>query len=117
MLKRFLKLLFVLTAAVLMLATALPALAAAPVSITIPVEIKATGSVPAEPETYTLVLTADTAGAPMPSGAVNGRAEKSVIGPGKTEFKIEYNTSGVYTYTIVQKPGSSTNGRYDETVY
>ena len=86
-------------------------------TIEIPVEVTAEGSVPSEPETYVVRLTAVTDDAPMPDGASGDTAELSIQGPGEGAFSFTYRRTGVYQYKISQVVGTSTICEYDATVY
>ena len=112
---------FVLTAflCICLLPSAIAKAAEAPKdpTIEIPVEVTAEGSVPSEPETYVVRLTAVTDDAPMPDGASGDTAELSIQGPGEGAFSFTYRRTGVYQYKIFQVAGTSTICEYDATVY
>lgn len=110
------RLLAALCIALLLLASACPAASAASAhAARISVKIDATGSV-AE-ERYVVLLRADDSACPMPSGSLDGVYELGVNGTGTAAFPdITFDRMGVFSYTIVQKPGSQAL-EYDDAVY
>ena len=76
--------------------------AAAPVTATIPVEIKLSGTLPEMPDTFKVELTADEAGNPMPEGAADGVYTMDMVGASSGELKIEFSKLGIYNYTVKQ---------------
>ena len=83
--------------------------------IILPVDIRAEGFLPDEPEVYTLVLEGEE-GAPMPAGSQGQRFQWQVTGAQATTFPpIACNGVGIYHYTITQVPGNNAYCTYDET--
>lgn len=91
---------------------ALPALAAGNTEVSIPVTVALTGTKPKPEEKYTIELESTPAGQPMPT-----KSTMTITGADKDSFKIQFDTVGVYYYTITQKPGTNKKCTYDKTVY
>lgn len=107
-------------AALLCLSAFMPAALAAylPLSVQISAEITATGTMPAEPETYIICMTANEDDNPMPNGQIGGSYELSVKGTGKVTFpEMTYGRVGIYTYTISQIAGENSDCKYDARTY
>lgn len=101
--------------ALLLLSCAIPALAET-VSINLPVSMQVTGTLPPQPETFTLFLRAREAYAPMPGG-FGGTYTLTLTGSSSTAFPtIHYHRPGVYHYEIRQQPGSNPLCTYDDSV-
>lgn len=85
--------------------------------ISLPVDIRAEGFLPDEPEVYTLVLEGEE-GAPMPAGSQGQRFQWQVTGAQAMTFPpIACNGVGIYHYTITQVPGTNAYCTYDEIKY
>ena len=98
--------------------TALPAYAAELPGVSVPVTISLSGTLPYPAEDYTVVLKAEDAAYPMPSGTISGAYSMTITGKGTKNFPvITYDRVGVYTYTIYQVAGTNKKCTYDETVY
>ena len=102
------------------------AVAAEPLSMPIAVSISTRGTPPEAPETYTVRMTADEAGNPMPEGAkdgvydltISGAASVNEPGAGQGSFPgIVFDRVGIYTYTIRQIAGTAAGAEYDSTAY
>ena len=105
-------------AAVCCITTALPAYAAELPGVSVPVTISLSGTLPYPPEDYTVVLKAEDAAYPMPSGTISGAYTMTITGKGTKNFPvISYDRVGIYTYTIYQVAGTNKKCTYDETVY
>lgn len=110
------------SAAVLVLLMCLIALpfgvfAAGKAQVQIPVSVKITGEAPEEAESYTIRLTPEDSGTPMPEGSeesceVTVEAENTAVFP-----VISYTVPGIYGYIVKQVSGSNEKCTYDETVY
>lgn len=87
-------------------------------TVTIPVEMKLTGTKPKPAETYNIVI-AMVGDCPMPSGTTGSTYAMQIMGEGKDEFSITYDTVGIYNYKIYQLVGENPNPKchYDKTVY
>lgn len=98
--------------------TALPVSAAELPEVSVPVTISLSGTLPYPAEDYTVVLKAEDAAYPMPSGTISGACTMTITGKGTKNFPvITYDRVGVYTYTIYQVAGTNKKCTYDETVY
>ena len=98
--------------------TALPAYAAELPGVSVPVTISLSGTLPYPPENYTVVLEAEDAAYPMPSGTISGAYTMTITGKATKNFPvISYDRVGIYTYTIYQVAGTNKKCTYDETVY
>ena len=97
----------------------LPASAETPVSVEIAVAIALEGTEPEPAERYTLRMTAEKDGAPMPGGGRGGSYDLEVTGGGSFKFPaITFAQPGSYDYTIRQLPGSHPRATgYDGGVY
>lgn len=96
---------------------ALPALAAGEMEVEIPVTVKLTGTKPKPEEEYTIKLESTVTGQPMPTGATGDAFTMTITGADTDSFKIQFDTVGVYYYTITQTPGTNKKCTYDKTVY
>lgn len=98
--------------------TALPAYAAELPGVSVPVTISLSGTLPYPAEDYTVVLKAEDAAYPMPSGTISGAYTMTITGKDTKNFPvITYDRVGIYTYTIYQMPGTNKKCTYDKTVY
>ena len=96
----------------------LPAFAADNPTVSIPVTVSLSGTMPKEKEKFTVVLQADDDDYPMPAGSEDGVCTMTITGADTKNFPtITYKEVGVYTYTVSQKAGSSKKCTYDETKY
>lgn len=87
-------------------------------SVTVPVEISLSGTLPSTPEEFVVKLVADDASYPMPEGAKDGVYTMIMTGAGTKNFPaIVYDKLGVYTYKIYQEPGSNEKCTYDTAKY
>ena len=91
--------------------------AAAPVTATIPVEIKLSGTEPAEAETFAVEMTAEDPAYPMPADAVDGVYTMAMEGASSGTIEIEYKKVGIYGYTVKQVPGTNSDCYYDANIY
>ncbi len=108
---------FTLMLLVLLLAMSVTAFAAGNLTAEVPVEIKVENPLPGLTETYTVKLTAVTAGAPMPGGASGTVYEASIEGAGALTLAMDYDKLGIYEYTLTQTAGSYPYCKYDSTEY
>lgn len=118
--KKITRILLSLTLAALLCAgTGLTAFAAeAAPSVTIPVEIVLSGTLPDTAEDFTVKLEAKDATNPMPEGSKDGVYIMTVTGAGTKNFpSITYPGVGIYEYSIYQVKGSHADVTYDDTVY
>lgn len=118
--KKITRVLLSLTLAALFCAgTILTAFAAeAAPSVSIPVEIILSGTLPEDAEDFTVRLEALDAANPMPEGSVDGVYTMTVTGAGTASFPpITFTRVGIYEYRIYQVKGSNTDVIYDDTVY
>ena len=105
-------------AAVCCITTALPAYAAELPGVSVPVTISLSGTLPYPAEDYTVVLKAEDAAYPMPSGTISGAYTVTITGKGTKNFPvISYDRVGVYTYRIYQVAGTNKKCTYDDTVF
>lgn len=88
-----------------------------PVSVSVPVEVSLSGTLPDKAEDFTVEVEAADASSPMPEGAENGVYSMTVTGAAKTSFTISYDRVGVYEYTVSQVAGSTKDVKYDDTIY
>ncbi len=88
------------------------------VAIDPPVQKIVEGS-PDTTETYTFMLEAVTAGAPMPAEAGGASSmTMNITGTGAKEFGvIKYTEPGEYTYKVTEVAGSNPDCEYDGSVY
>lgn len=118
--KKIVRILLSLTLAALCCAgTGLTAFAAedAP-SVSIPVEIALSGTLPDTAEDFTVKLEAKDAASPMPEGSEDGVYTMTVTGAGTKSFPaITYTGVGIYEYSIYQVKGSHADVTYDDAVY
>ena len=83
---------------ILVLVLSVPAFAAEDAKTAeIPVQIKLEGDAPSPAEDYTVQLTADTDGAPMPAGGSGTVYEETITGAGSATLKIDYSKPGVFS--------------------
>lgn len=88
------------------------------VSVSIPVTIALSGSIPTQKETYSVYLAAEDTSNPMPAGSRNGGYTLTVTGAGSKKIPaISYDRVGVYRYTLSQTAGSSKKCAYDGRGY
>ena len=88
-----------------------------PVTATIPVEVKLSGTLPETPDTFQIEMKADDAAYPMPEGAVDGVYTLHMEGAGTTALNIVYDKLGIYSYTVRQLPLGNDDCYQDEGVY
>ena len=94
------------------------AFAAESPSVSIPVTVSLSGTLPEKAENFTIKLSADDAAYPMPEGAEDGSCTMTITGAATKNLPtITYDRVGVYTYTIAQVAGSNKKCTYDDTVY
>ena len=88
------------------------------VSVSVPVTISLSGTLPYPAEDYTVVLKADDSACPMPEGSDDGAYSLTITGEGTKNFPaITYDRVGIYFYTVYQVAGSNKKCTYDDTVY
>lgn len=87
------------------------------VSVTIPVTITLSGTLPRTDEDYTVKVEPGDPAYPMPEGTEDGVYTMTVTGADTVSFTITYYRVGVYTYTIYQVAGDNSKCTYDDTVY
>lgn len=107
-------------ALLLCLATIAPAAMAQelPLSVQIDAEITAEGTLPEQPESCILRMTANDAANPMPNGQQGGSYDLTIATTGKAAFPaMTFDKLGIYTYTIQQVAGSYPDCKYDARVY
>lgn len=76
------------------------------------------GTLPNPAETYTIRMTAEDAGNPMPNGQKGGTCDLILTGAERKAFsEMRFDRLGVYTYTIEQVSGSYPDCRYDAGSY
>lgn len=91
---------------------------AAQKTVSVDVEIKLEGTLPSPAETYTVLMRADDASFPMPSGSATGYYELKITGAGAAKFPVTtYDRVGIYTYTIQQVVGANAKCTYDQRIY
>ncbi len=101
----------------------IPAFAASdPMVAEIPVTITLNGTLPSEPETFTVQVQGMTAGCPMPEGSTGNTYDYKLIGNSKTvsgKIAIDFGSAalGIYEYTVQQIPGTDPDCFYDSSVY
>ena len=111
-------LLSLVMAALLVCSMAMPALAAELPSVSIPVTVSLTGTLPSPAENYTIVLAADNRAYPLPAGAQQGTYALVINGKGTANLPaMTFDRVGVYTYKIYQVAGSNDRCTYDASVY
>lgn len=109
-------LLSLLALSLLLIACAVPA-CAEEVHVSLPVSIQLSGSLPPQPESFTLLLRAKEADAPMP-GSLGGTYSLTLTGSSAATFPaISYDKPGVFHYEITQQPGSDPLCTYDGAVF
>lgn len=87
-------------------------------SVSVPVEITLSGTLPYPAESYVIMLVADDPAYPMPDGAKDGSCSITVTGKGAKNFPpIVYDRVGIYTYTVYQVKGTNPKCSYDAAVY
>ncbi|NLO84850.1 MAG: hypothetical protein GX096_05410 [Clostridiales bacterium] len=117
--KSFRSTVIMLCAMVLCLMVCTSGALAAQKTVSIDVEIKLEGTpLPSPAETYTVLMRADDASFPMPSGSSTGYYELKITGAGTAKFPVTtYDKVGVYTYTIQQVVGANAQCTYDQRIY
>lgn len=86
--------------------------------ILIPVKVTVLGTQPEPADTYTIRITPDNTGFPMPNGQVGGSFELQLSGVDEAVFPpITYSTVGEYTYKIEQIAGTNPKCKYDQRTY
>lgn len=94
------------------------ALAAGEATLSIPVEISLSGTLPDEAETFTICLEAMDAGNPMPEGASGKVYRMTLSGEGTKNLpSIAFDKVGKYAYRVYQVAGINEKCTYDDTVY
>lgn len=107
-----------LTFAVFLTVMAPRVYAATEKSIQIPVAITLDGYPPAVAEDYEIVLAADNEAYPMPANSESGRFTTTLTGAAAASLPaMNFDSIGVFTYTIYQTPGSNELADYDDSVY
>lgn len=102
-----------MTLVMCLMTLALPALAAGDAKeVEIPVTVALTGTKPKPEEQYTIELKSMVTGQPMPTNST-----MTITGAKTDSFKIQFDTVGIYKYTITQKSGTNKKCTYDKTVY
>ena len=87
-------------------------------SVSIPVTVSLSGTLPEKAEDFKIKLSADDASYPMPEGSEDGSCTMTITGAATKNLPtITYDRVGVYTYTIAQVAGSNKKCTYDDTVY
>lgn len=87
-------------------------------SVTVPVEVKLTGTLPPQKEKFVIHMLAEDSSFPLPEGAADGEATIIIEGAGTGEFAdITFDRVGVYNYYIWQDPGAKSDAKYDQTIY
>lgn len=95
-----------------------PVLAAGFASVSIPVEVKATGNKPSVPEKYHIQVKAESENAPLPpEDSAAGKHWMTITGPGKRNIDIDFDGLGIYKYSVRQEKGTNRNCTYDDRVY
>ena len=84
---------------------------------TIEVNTALSGDLPEAPDTFTLVLTPDKAGWPMPEGSKDGVYTMTLQGAASLKFQLDFDRVGVYRYTVKQLPGTNPDCYLDSGVY
>ncbi len=103
---------------VMLLALSVPAYAAGETQkAQVPVSIALEGPAPDPAEEFTVQLTAVTENAPMPAGASGGLYEETITGAGSLTLEMEYDHTGVYSYTLCQLHPDHDFCDYDDSVY
>ena len=90
---------------------AVPVRAADVLNIEIPVSTEASGAVPSLAEKYNIRIEAEN-DAPLPE-----KTDIYTTGTGQTFFALDYNTPGIYYYTVYQTAGSNRLAHYDNAQY
>lgn len=119
--KRIVLVLLVLALSVSVLGTSAFAAADSLVA-NIPVNITLNGTLPETAETFVVQVKANTAGAPLPAGAVDGVYSMKLVGSSASvgdTLSIDFAAAGlgVYEYTVQQIVGSDPDCYYDAAVY
>lgn len=88
-------------------------------TVTIPVEMKLTGTKPNPAETYNIVIEAIGDDLGSPSIPMPDPSSISITGAGENSFSITYNRVGIYKYKIYQGMAENVNPKchYDNTAY
>ena len=114
--KRFIPLLWAFVLCIGMLGVTAYA-AGDPVSATIQVNTAVSGDSPEKPETFTVEMTADQAGAPMPEGTQDGVYTMQLRGAASGKLRLDFDRLGVYRYTVRQLPVDGGDCTLDPGVY
>lgn len=94
------------------------ALAAGEATLSIPVEISLSGTLPDKAEDFTVCLEAKDAGNPMPEGASGKVYRMTLSGEGSKNLpSIAFDKVGKYAYRVYQVAGTNEKCTYDDTVY
>lgn len=87
-------------------------------AVRVGVTVSLEGTLPGEDEVFTIQLKSLDEANPVPEGAVDGVAETTVTGAGKSTLpEITFSRVGIYEYTVSQLPGEFEGCRYDDSVY
>lgn len=112
------KALVMLTVLLLLVVCAMPALAAASVSVSLPVTVRVSGKVPAAAEYVSIVLEAADAANPMPEGSADGKYKLRMRAGSESAFpEIVYTKPGTYRYTVRQNRGNVAGCTYDASLF
>ncbi len=104
--------------ALVLLSASVSAFATETPEVIIPVKVSLSGAVPETKEDYTVVMKADDASYPMPSGSQSDEYALTVTGDERTSFpSITYNHVGVYSYSINEEKGTNDKCTYDSSFY
>ena len=113
--KKIIKTFYILFLACMLI---IPVQAADKPTITLPIKISLTGSIPNKPEDYEIKLVADDITNPMPLGSVNGIFTMKITGANTVNLSaISLEDLGTYTYTLYQSAGNNKKCTYDDIVY
>lgn len=87
----------------------------------VPVKVDLSGTFPALPEEFAVVLEADAPESPLPEGSAGGAYELKVVGSGAVNLaqipEIRFERVGIHDYTVYQRTGENPHCAYDATVY
>lgn len=91
---------------------------AAEIGVSLDASVTLEGTLPATPEQFRIVLTANDESYPMPGGKTGGTTSIAIAGAAEGVFdEIVYERVGIYTYTLDQVNGQNADCTYDQTVY
>ena len=107
-----------LTVLLLLTACVVPALAAASVSVSLPVTVRVSGKVPATAEYVSIVLEAADDANPMPGNAAGGTYKLRMRAGSESAFpEIVYTRPGTYRYTVRQNRGNVAGCTCDASLF